>query len=80
MDLVSIFVSVRACVRIEILDMCGPILFVLGTKTTHEGMYVHIVLFVDAIKDGRLAAILVEKNLMLNTSPTIYWTCTVRFC
>ena len=39
-------------------EMYGPILFLLGTKTTHDGAHKHIILFHDAIKDGRLAAIL----------------------
>ena len=61
MDLVSISACVRACVRNHILDMYGPILFILGTKTTNDGMPMHVILFHDAIKDGRLAAILVAK-------------------
>ena len=62
MDLVSIFVSVRACVRNHISVMYGPILFTLDTKTTHDGLHMHIVLFRNAIKDGRLADILVVKK------------------
>ena len=51
---------VRACmcafvhvwVRNHISDMYGPILFVLGTKTTRDGKHMRIILFRDAIKDG----------------------------
>ena len=66
MDLVSIFMCGRACVHVcvrnHISDMYGRILFVLGTKTTHDGIHMHIILFHDLIKDGRLAAILVVKK------------------
>ena len=62
MDLVSIFVSVCACIRKHILDMCGPISFVLGKKTTNDGIQKHIILFHDVIKDDQLAAILVVKK------------------
>ena len=62
MDLVSIFVSVHACICNHISDMYGPILFVLGRRTTPDGVHMHIILFHDAIKDGRLVAILVVKT------------------
>ena len=52
----------RACVRDHISDMYGPILFLLGTKATHDGIHMHIILFHDVIKDGQLAAILVVKK------------------
>ena len=32
-------------VRNHISDMYGPILFVLCTKTTHDGVHMHVVLF-----------------------------------
>ena len=41
---------VYVCVRRHISDMYGPIIFVLGTKTTHDSAHMHIVLFLDAIK------------------------------
>ena len=63
MDLVLIFVSVPACVHNHISDMCGPILFLLGTKTTPDGIHRHLILFHDAIKDGRLVAILLLKSV-----------------
>ena len=66
MDLVLIFVSVRACVRVcvcsHISDKYGLILFILGRKTTHDGIHMHIVLSLNAIKVDRLAAILVVKK------------------
>ena len=42
--------------------MYGPILFVLGTKTTPDGIHTHTILFCNPIKDGRLASILVVKK------------------
>ena len=42
--------------------MYGPILFVLGTKTTHDGTHMHIILFRDAIKYCLPVAILVVKK------------------
>ena len=59
MDLVLIFVSVRLQ---PYLGHVGPILFIFGTKTTHDVIHMHIILFHVAIKDGRLAAILVVKK------------------
>ena len=50
------------CIHNHILDMYGPILFVLSTKTTHVWRHKHIILFRDAIKDGRLAATLVVQS------------------
>ena len=58
MDLVSIFVFVRSCIHNHISDMYGPILFVHGKNTKHDGMHMYIILFHDVIKDGRLASIL----------------------
>ena len=52
---------VIACVRNHISDMYGPILFVHGKKTRNYGIPTPIILFRDAIKDGRLAAIKVVK-------------------
>ena len=45
---------VRACVHAsatisQTSDMYGLILFVLGTKTTHDGIHKHIILFHDAV-------------------------------
>ena len=40
------------CVRNHIFDMYGPILFALGTKTTYDGIHMHIILFLDAMNDG----------------------------
>ena len=66
MYLVSIFVSVRACMRVcahsLISDTYGPILFVLGTKTTDDGVHMHLIFFRHQIQYGRLAAILVVKK------------------
>ena len=59
MDLVSIFVSVHACVRNHISDVYRSILFVLGTETAHDGIHMHVNVFCDQIQDGRLVAILV---------------------
>ena len=42
--------------------MYRSILFALSTNTTPDGIHMHIILFHDAIKDGRLAAILVVKE------------------
>ena len=58
---------VRACVHAsatisQTSDMYGLILFVLGTKTTHDGIHKHIILFCDAIKDDWLVAIFVVKK------------------
>ena len=44
-DLVSIFMSVRARVHNYISDMSGQILFVLGTTTTHDGTHMHAIFF-----------------------------------
>ena len=43
---------VSACMCNHILDMYRPILSVLGTKKTYDGILMHLVLFHDAIKDG----------------------------
>ena len=50
------------CVCNHISDIYGPILFVLCTQTTNDGVHMHVILFRDAIKDGRLAAFLVVKK------------------
>ena len=50
------------CICNHISDMYGLILFVVGTKTTHDGVRMHIIFVRDTIKDGRLAAILVVKK------------------
>ena len=67
---------VRECVRTNIPDMYGPILFVLDTNTTHDGVHMHVIFYRHQIQDGRLAAILVVKkqNLMSNTS------CIYQYC
>ena len=47
MDLVLFLcLCVRVYVRNHISGMYGPILFVLGTKTTHDGIHMHII-FID---------------------------------
>ena len=43
---------VRVCICNHILDMYRPILFVLGTKTTHDGIHTHNIFFRHQIKDG----------------------------
>ena len=53
---------VHACVCNHISDMYGPISFVLGTKTKHDGLHKHIIFVHDAVKEGRLAAILIVEN------------------
>ena len=35
----------RVCVRIHVSDMYIPIIFVLGTKTTHDVIHMHIIFF-----------------------------------
>ena len=59
----GLYFHVRAFVHNHISDKYGPILFELGTKTTHDGPHKHVILFQDRIKDGRLVAILVLKKL-----------------
>ena len=52
--------------------MYGPILFILGTKTTHDWIRMHIILFRDAIKGGQLTAVLVvrfKKKKQCRTRP-----------
>ena len=49
--------------------MNGPILFVLGTKIKHDGIHMHIILSCNAIKDGRLVAILDCKKSRCWTRP-----------
>ena len=62
MDLVAIFVCVHVCVRNHISDMYGLILFMLGTKTTHDSIQMDVIFFRHQIQDGRLAAILVGNK------------------
>ena len=45
MDLVFIFVSMRACVRNHISEIYRPILSLLGKKTTHDGIHKHVIFF-----------------------------------
>ena len=42
------------CVTNHFSDMHGPILFKLGTSTANDGIHMHITLFCDLIKDGRM--------------------------
>ena len=61
---VRVCVCACMCVHNHISDLSGPILFVLDTKTTRDGMvYVCTSCFFrHLIQDGRLAAIFVEKK------------------
>ena len=74
--------SVPACVRDHISDLYGPILFIFGKKTTHYGIHIYArnFFFRYQIPVGQLAAILLVKNRMLNTSSTISRTCIHRCC
>ena len=69
MNFVLIFVSVLACVHSHISDVFGPILFIRAAKPPHHCIHKHIILFCDAIKDGRLTAILVVKKTLWRTCP-----------
>ena len=51
------------CIHNHNSDMYGPILFLLSRKITHVAIHMHIILFRDVIKDGRLEAILVVEKL-----------------
>ena len=48
-----LFFSVK-CVPNHFSAMHGLILFKLGTSTVPDGIYVHLTLFCEMIKDGRL--------------------------
>ena len=61
--------GVHACVRNHILDKYGLILFVLGTKTTHDGIHMHIIFFRHQIQDGQLGSIFVIKKLLCQAHP-----------
>ena len=52
---------VRACIRNHISDMSLWQVQIKLVNTTHDGIHMHIILFYDAIKYGRLAGILVSK-------------------
>ena len=64
-----------ACVHPEpISDIYGPILFVLGKKTTNESVHMHVILFRHQIQFGQLVDILVakKKKSLSNTPSTIF--------
>ena len=53
----------------HLLDMHDPILFKHGTSTVHNNIHLHLTLFCDPFKDGRLVAISVEINMATPLSP-----------